>query len=275
MHRLFLFYEVPGLLYSVVVVIQPSDPILTLFIGKTTTSEFTMIDSGPDNTNPHDSNRTAGGSSAGSAAAVADFQVPLSAGTQTGGSVIRPASFSAIFAMKPTYNPISSEDQKTCSATIDTFGFLARSIEDLQLVGDVFALKDIVPPRDIPLKEARVAVMKTPMWHQAGSGTVAAIEKAAAVLESCGAKVEQVSFPLEFDDFNTLKRMHNAVTNSDAQTAFLKEYRMDKSKLHPAICRIVESSSEYSHGGGWCGRWVDMPAYGLILTKLPPTILPS
>ena len=247
MHRLFLFYKVLGLLYSVVVVIQPSDPILTLFIGKTTTSVFTMINSGPDNTNPHDSNRTAGGSSAGSAAAVADFQVPLSVGTQTGGSVIRPASFTGNFAMKPTYNSISTEGQKTCSVNIDTFDLFARSIEDLQLVADVFALKDNGAPRDPSLKEARVAVMKTPMWHRAGTGTVAAMEKAAAILESCGAKVEQVSFPSGFDDFNTLERMHDVVTNSDAQTAFLKEYRMDKSKLHPEIRRIVESSSDYTH----------------------------
>ena len=247
MHRLSLFYEVLELLYSVVVVIQSSDPILTLFIGKTTTSEFTMTNSGPNTTNPHDPNRTPGGSSAGSAAAVADFQVPLSVGTQTGSSVIRPASFTGIFAMKPTYNSISTEGQKTCSVNIDTFGFFARSIEDLQLVADVFALKDNGPTKDISLKEARVAIMKTPMWHRAGTGTVAAMEKAAAILESCGAKVEQVSFPLEFDDCNTLERMHNVVTNSDAQTAFLKEYRMDKSKLHPEICRIVESSSNYSH----------------------------
>ena len=168
-------------------------------------------------------------------------------GTQTRGSIIRPASFTGIFAMKPTYNPISTEGQKTCSITLDTFGFFARSIEDLQLVADVFAFKDIVPPRDILLKEAHVAVTKTPMWHRAGTGTVAAMEKAAAILESCGTKVEQVSFPLEFDDFNTLERMHNVVTNSDAQAAFLKEYRMDNSKLHPEIYKIVESSSNYPH----------------------------
>lgn len=90
-----------------------------------------MINSGPNTTNPHDPNRTPGGSSAGSAAAVSDFQVPLSVGTQTGGSVIRPASYTRIFGMKPTYNAISPEGMKTCSITIDTFGFFARSMEDL------------------------------------------------------------------------------------------------------------------------------------------------
>ena len=278
MYRLSLFYEALGFLNSVVVVIQSSDPILTLFIGKTTTSEFTMTNSGRNTTNPHDPNRTPGGSSAGSPAAVADFRVPLSVGTQTGGSVIRPASFTGIFAMKPTYNSISTEGQKTCSATIDTSGFFARSIEDLQLVADVFALKDIVPPRNIPLKEARVAVMKTPMWHRAGTGTVAAMEKAAAILESCGAKVEQVSFPSEFDVFNTLKRMHNVVTNSDAQAAFLKEYRIDKSKLHPEICSIVESSSDSSHKEvvQALDRYASMrPVFDTIAADYSAIIIPS
>ena len=145
-----------------------------------------MTNSGPNTTNPHDVNRTPGGSSAGSVAAVADFQVPFSVGTQTGGSVIRPASFSGLFAMKPTYGAISTEGQKTCSITVDTFGFFARSMEDLQIFADVFALKDDEPPKDIPLIEARVAFMKTPVWPRAGPGTIAAFEKAAKILENHG-----------------------------------------------------------------------------------------
>ncbi|KAH0548150.1 hypothetical protein GP486_008122 [Trichoglossum hirsutum] len=217
-----------------------------LIFGKTTTSEFTWTNSGPNTTNPHDPNRTPGGSSAGSAAAVADFQVPLSLGTQTGGSVIRPASYTGIFAMKPTYNAISPEGQKTCTITIDSFGFFARSIEDLQLVADVFALHDDGPLEDISLKEARVAFIKTPVWPRAGPGTIAAMEKAATILESHGVKVEQVSFPSEFSDIDALKRMHNVVANSDAQGAFLREYRMDKTKLAPEIRRLVENGSNYT-----------------------------
>jgi len=220
--------------------------ILISFVGKTTTTEFTIVNRGPSTTNPHDPNRTPGGSSAGSAAAVADFQVPLSVGTQTGGSVIRPASFTGIFAMKPTYNAISPEGQKTCSITTDTFGFFARSVDDLQLIADVFALEDDGPLRDISLREARVAFIKTPMWHRAGPGTVAAMEKAVTILESCGVKVEQVFFPSEFNDVDFLKRMHNVVANSDAQAAFLREYRMDKTKLDPEICSLVENGSNYT-----------------------------
>ncbi|PTD07630.1 Glutamyl-tRNA [Fusarium culmorum] len=111
-----------------------------IIFGKTTTTEFTAMNSGPETTNPHDPNRTPGGSSCGSAAAVADLQVPLSLGAQTGGSIIRPASFTGIFAMKPTFNAISIEGQKAFAPTFDTFGFFGRSIDDLKLLADVFSL---------------------------------------------------------------------------------------------------------------------------------------
>ncbi|KAG6988903.1 hypothetical protein G7Y79_00068g096020 [Physcia stellaris] len=214
--------------------------------GKTTTSEFARVNCGPDTTNPRDPKRTPGGSSSGSAAAVADFQVPLSVGTQTGGSIIRPASYTGIFGMKPTYGAISPEGQKTCSISVDTFGFFARSIEDLQLLANIFGLKDDGPLTDMSIQESRIAIMKTPVWHQAGPGTVAAMDKAAMILESYGVKVDHVSFPSEHDDFDTLERMYTVVANSDAQTTFLKEYRMNKAELHPEIRSIVQNSSNYT-----------------------------
>ena len=84
------------------------------------------------------------------------------------------------------------------------------------------------------------------MWHRAGPGTVAAIEKAVSILEYAGVKVEQVAFTPESDDFDTLKRMHGIVAHSEGQATFLKEYRLDKSKLHREIRSMVESPSEYT-----------------------------
>ncbi|QSZ30985.1 hypothetical protein DSL72_000546 [Monilinia vaccinii-corymbosi] len=214
--------------------------------GKTTTSEFTWTNSGPDTTNPHDPNRTPGGSSSGSAASVADFQVPLSLGTQTGGSIIRPASYTGIFGMKTTYSSISTEGQKVCSLNLDSFGFFARAIEDLQLLSDVFGLHDHGPLVDIPLKEARVALIKTPVWPQAGSGTIAAMEKATMILESHGVKVEEVAFHEEFSDLGSVKRIHTVVAYSDAQESFLREYRIDKTKLAPEIRGLVENVFNYT-----------------------------
>ncbi|PMD36944.1 amidase signature enzyme [Hyaloscypha variabilis F] len=217
-----------------------------LILGKTTTSEFTWTNSGPNTTNPHDPNRTPGGSSTGSAAAVADFQVPLSLGTQTGGSIIRPASYTGIFSMKTTYSSISTEGQKTCTLNFDSFGFFARAVDDLQLLADVFGLHDDEPLEDISLKEARVAFIKTPVWPKAGPGTIAAMEKTATILESHGVKVEEVFFPEEFSDLESLKQMHSVVARSDAQESFLREYRMDKTKLDPEIRDLVENTFNYT-----------------------------
>ncbi|KAI4863347.1 amidase signature enzyme [Hypoxylon rubiginosum] len=234
----------PGFDSSAVAILRAAG---ALIFGKTTTTEFTVTNSGPHTINPHNPHRTPGGSSCGSAAAVADLQVPVCLGAQTGGSIIRPASFTGIFAMKPTHNAISTEGQKTFAPTFDTFGFFARSIEDLQLLADVFAIKDDELPRDVPLKQLSVALVKTPMWPSAGPGTIAAMKEAATILQNSGAQVEEVSFPPEVNDAEALVRMQNIITNGEAQAAFLREYRVDKMNLAPEIRSIVENTSNYTH----------------------------
>ncbi|KAJ8132731.1 hypothetical protein O1611_g892 [Lasiodiplodia mahajangana] len=233
----------PGFDSSAVAILRAAG---ALIFGKTTTTEFTVTNSGPNTTNPHDPNRTPGGSSCGSAAAVADMQVPLSLGAQTGGSIIRPASFSGVFAMKPTHDAISTEGQKAFAPTFDTFGFFARSIEDLQLLADVFALHDDEPPGEVPIEQVSVALIKTPLWASAGPGTIAAVDEATKILMSCGAHVEEVSFPSEVSDAQALKRIQKVITEGEAQATFLREYRVDKTKLAPEICRLVENASNYT-----------------------------
>ncbi|KAH6995279.1 amidase signature domain-containing protein [Ilyonectria destructans] len=220
-----------------------------LIFGKTTTPEFTVTNSGPNTTNPHDPDRTPGGSSCGSAAAVADFQVPLSLGGQTGGSLIRPASFTGIFAMKPTFNAISVEGQKPFVPSFDTFGFFARSIEDLQLLADVFSLQDDNPPQDTPLEEISVALVKTPLWSLAGPGTVSAMEEAATILRNSGAKVQEVAFPPEVANGPALMRIQKVIILGEAQACLLREYQIDKENLAPEICDIVENKSNGTREG--------------------------
>src|SRR5204862_6020004 len=99
-------------------------------MGKTVTAEFATFV--PRETrNPLDPSRTPGGSSSGSAAAVADLMVPLAFGTQTAGSLIRPASYCGIFAYKPTYNVLPRAGLKPGADSLDTVGVYARSVEDL------------------------------------------------------------------------------------------------------------------------------------------------
>jgi Asp-tRNA(Asn)/Glu-tRNA(Gln) amidotransferase A subunit family amidase len=226
---------------------QPSrqQTALSNTTGKTTTTEFTILNSGPATTNPHDPARTPGGSSAGSAAAVSDFQVPIACGTQTGGSVIRPAAYTGTFAMDPSFNTVSGQGVKDVSLELDSFGYFARSIEDLQLVTDVFDIVADRPVTQIPLQEAKVGVVKSPFWNSAGPGTIAAMERAAQILRSHGVTVEDVDFPSPFNDVALLKDMFKTVLTVEVHTSLWKEYLMDTTttQLSPEIRGLVENAN--------------------------------
>ncbi|KAI1374313.1 amidase [Hypoxylon crocopeplum] len=215
-----------------------------LILGKTTTTEFASTTAGPKTRNPHDQTRTPGGSSSGSAAVVADFQAPIGLGTQTGGSTIRPGSYNGVYAFKPTWNAISREGLKIYSLILDTIGFFARSVEDLQLLADVFALEDDVPLNDdFSVKGSKFAVLKTVVWPHAGPGTVAALEAGAKLLRDHGAEVEEVQLPPEFDN---IPEWHRIVLHSDGRPTFLPEYRIAKDKLSTFLADHVENGCKIS-----------------------------
>jgi Asp-tRNA(Asn)/Glu-tRNA(Gln) amidotransferase A subunit family amidase len=190
-----------------------------------------MTNSRPRTTNPHNSKHTPGGSSCGSAAAVANFEVPLNLGSQTGGSVIRPAFYTKIFTMKPTFNAISTKSQKPCAPSFDTIGFFARSIEDLKLLADVFDLKDDEPPKDIFLDQLSVAVIKTPFWSSKGLAILCSMYNSIDILKRNNVKIEEVSFPPEVADPEVLIRMQDLIIQGEARVSFLPEYHLNKAKL--------------------------------------------
>ncbi|KAI1464366.1 amidase signature enzyme [Daldinia caldariorum] len=220
-----------------------------LILGKTTTTEFASTATGPQTRNPHNPTRTPGGSSSGSAAAVADLQAPVALGSQTGGSTVRPGSFNGIFAYKPTWSAVSREGVKTYSMNLDTVGFFARSVQDLQLLADVFALEDdddddaSTLQDGFSIKGSRFALVKTTVWPQAGPGTVAALGAAAKVLRDHGAEVEEIELPPEFD---RMPEWHGVILDSDARATFLPEYRIAKDKLAPLIVDHVENANKIS-----------------------------
>ncbi|PTD07571.1 Glutamyl-tRNA, partial [Fusarium culmorum] len=215
-----------------------------LILGKTTTTEFAATTQGPATTNPHDSSRTPGGSSSGSGAVVGDFQVPIALGTQTGGSIIRPASFNGIYGFKPTWNSISREGQKMFSIINDTLGFYARSVADLNLLADVFALEDDQPTNQpVLLKGLRIGICKTMVWPQAGYGLVDAMIKAIELLRSNGATVTEIEFPEHLQD---LPEWYSTILSSDGRTAFLPEYRLDKSLISNKLVGHVENHKKIS-----------------------------
>ena len=160
-----------------------------VIIGKTVTTEFAYFHPGKTH-NPHDLERTPGGSSSGSAAAVAAGMVPLAIGSQTNGSIIRPAAFCGVFAAKPTHGLVSRAGVLTLSRALDHVGPFARSVEDLALILSVIAGYDPQDPDTRPVATAdfpktagekwpltpRLAFVRTPIWDKADATTRAAFE---------------------------------------------------------------------------------------------------
>ena len=121
-----------------------------IVMGKTATSELAYLGP-PKTTNPHDYSRTPGGSSSGSAASVASFMAPLSIGSQTGGSIIRPASYCGVVGYKPSYGLISRNGVLKTSNTLDHIGMFGRNVEDVALLAKILIKKDKHDPATIHL----------------------------------------------------------------------------------------------------------------------------
>lgn len=167
-----------------------------VLMGKTVSTEFAARHPGATS-NPHDRLRTPGGSSSGSAAAVAGGMVPLATGSQTAGSTIRPGAYCGIHAMKPSYGLLSLVGVKVLSATFDTMGLFARSLADLALLRD--ALLGLAVSKPVrPQKPARVALCRTPYWNRADDATRSLIEGAAGTLARNGAAVKELRLPRTF-----------------------------------------------------------------------------
>ena len=180
-----------------------------VILGKTVTTELANTFPGKTR-NPHNPGHTPGGSSSGSAAGVADLQMPLALGTQTGGSVIRPASFNGIYGLKPTLGLISRRGVLLQSHTLDTIGTYGRSLEDVALLTDALTAHDPLDPvsfprsrgsllatmRAAPQATPRLAFFKTPAWTEAEEITKTKIQGLAMRL---GADCEEVALAAPFD----------------------------------------------------------------------------
>ena len=168
-----------------------------IVVGKTVTTEFATFHPGPT-CNPRNPMHTPGGSSSGSAAAVADYMVPLAFGSQTAGSIVRPAAFCGVVGYKPTYGTINRVGVKMISDTLDTIGALARSVPDAALfVAALSDRRELLIQR--PLVGApRVGLCRTYEWDRARPETIAAFEDAARSLSLAGASVRDIALPAQF-----------------------------------------------------------------------------
>jgi len=175
-----------------------------VILGKTVTTEFANRHPGPT-VNPHNPAHTPGGSSSGSAAAVADFMVPLGFGTQTAGSVIRPAAYCGVIGYKPSFGEVSRVGVKLQSGTLDTVGVMARALDDLPLIrAALLALPPVAIQRDIGAP--RIGFCRSVSWPQIAPDCQALLERTAGSLGARGARVRDVALPSEFDDILAAQR---------------------------------------------------------------------
>jgi Asp-tRNA(Asn)/Glu-tRNA(Gln) amidotransferase A subunit family amidase len=183
-----------------------------LILGKTETTEFANNHPAPTR-NPHDPAHTPGGSSSGSAAAVADFMVPAALGTQTGGSVIRPAAFCGVFACKPSFGAINRAGMKFDAESLDTIGVFGRSVEDLALALEPLSGR-ASPAFPSTHGKPRIGLCRTPSWRRADPATQANLEAAARALEKAGARVQDFELPAGsdrlFDEHKIIMGYENA-----------------------------------------------------------------
>jgi Asp-tRNA(Asn)/Glu-tRNA(Gln) amidotransferase A subunit family amidase len=209
-----------------------------LVLGKTETTEFAAAGRNPRTRNPYDLGRTSGGSSAGSAAAVADFHVPLAIGTQTGGSTMRPASFCGVYAFKPTWGAVSREGVRLFSASFDTVSWFARSVADLGLLADVFAIGPVIPT---PPSAAglRIAFCRSPQWASVEPPMRAAFAEAREGLRDIGAEMIDLELP---PDFARLNDAYEVIAKHEGGIAFRNLYLLRKEELHEDFRQMVEDS---------------------------------
>lgn len=170
-----------------------------IIMGKTVTTEFAYFE--PSSTaNPINIEHTPGGSSSGSAAAVADFMVPIAFGTQVAGSLIRPASYCGILGYKPTFGLHSPEGIKGFSHSLSTLGWMTRSAEDLALVHAALTEKPFVQLDTKEAPKPKIAMCKTYEWAFAETETINAIESAMQKFDDNGACVSEIALPSSFTD---------------------------------------------------------------------------
>ncbi len=206
-----------------------------VILGKTVTTEFANRYAGPT-TNPWNPAHTPGGSSSGSAAAVADAMVPLATGTQTGGSVIRPAAYCGVYGFKPSHGLYGTFGVKTNTEQLDTIGVMARTVGDIALAhAALVAIPFAGEPRgDIA---PRIGVCRTPYWDKAKPESRHAIEEAARRFSRAGAKVVDVTLP---KDYTTAAKSQAGLSDFEAPRNHADELRRNDNQLSATIRVKIE-----------------------------------
>lgn len=218
-----------------------------VIMGKTVTTEYAYYRPGKT-TNPFDRTRTPGGSSSGSAAAVAAYMVPGAIGSQTNGSVIRPAAFCGVVGFKPTHGLVSRSGALELSRTLDQVGVFARSVEDAALLAEVLVGFDAEDPDTRPVARPpfasvaasepplppRFAFVRSPVWDQADATTRDAFAELVEALGEAASDVELGS------GFGKAIQLHNMIMDVEMAHNLRRDYEQGKDQLSAQLRELIE-----------------------------------
>jgi Asp-tRNA(Asn)/Glu-tRNA(Gln) amidotransferase A subunit family amidase len=224
-----------------------------VIMGKTVTTEYAYFHPGKTR-NPHDPERTPGGSSSGSAAAVAAHMVPGAIGSQTNGSVIRPAAYCGVVGFKPTHGLIPRSGALTLSRTLDHVGLFARTVEDVALLAEVLAGFDEEDPDTRPVARPpfaavaasepplppRFAFVKSPAWEHADEVTREAF---AELVDALGEAVSEVDLG---DSFKRALDFHRIVMSVEMAHNLHRDYERGRDQLSEMLRKLIEGGRTHS-----------------------------
>ena len=224
-----------------------------IIMGKTVTAELAFIHPGKT-TNPHDYSRTPGGSSSGSAAAIASQMAPLSIGSQTGGSIIRTASYCGVVGYKPSYGLISRSGVLRTSEKLDTIGVFGKSVEDVALLAKTLIKKDIYDKSTVhfaadnmleeckkgPIFEPKFIFYKTDNWKNIHKESRDAFD---FFIKKFQKNIEVFDTPSYFKD---IPRYHQVIHETDLANNFQPYYKKDKKKLSKEMRDAIERGMKHS-----------------------------
>ncbi|MFC6336891.1 amidase [Pseudomonas sp. CCM 7891] len=229
-----------------------------VIMGKTHTTEFAYMHTGPTR-NPHDLSCTPGSSSAGSAAGMASGFFPLALGTQTAGSLLKPAAYCGLYAFKPSLGLVSLEGVKPLAPSFDTVGWYGRSIRDLGLLARVLIPGlPVVGPLGRPLN---LGFCRTSRWDDVDPSVAQTIEQAIAQLIARGHHLSEVTLPeafaVVFDD-------HQLINDCEGARSLTKEFQAHPERLSASTLAMIERAGATT--------WEQESAAKARLTKLAPLL---
>ena len=224
-----------------------------IIMGKTVTTELAYFDPGKT-TNPHDKSRTPGGSSSGSAAAVGAFMSPLTVGSQTKGSIIRPASYCGVVGYKPSYGLISRNGVLKQSSKLDHVGVFGKSVLDVALIAKSLIKKDLYDKDTIhysaenmleeckkgPHFEPKFIFYKTKNWKNIDKESQKAFE---FLIKKFKKNIELFDEPSYFKEIH---HYHQVIHETDMANSFQNFYKNSKNKLGKKLIEAIERGMKYS-----------------------------